>query len=1173
MDPERSGSLAQLTLVHSAPSVFASLSGVELDRTLEELTESQVASFKEHLTDFALERREISKLGNIDGQVMHLRGTRKAGEFRYATWTGVHNGMTYQLRIWGEQDQLSQQQMDGYLAELVPRFSILDPNRSTASSKPPPVIDSPLFGYRADFRDTEWYVWENLSEAFSYADFGVLLESANAAVAVVPFPFTAELDRRAAGEVLLGLLKLQSKPELQQWSHGKLAGFSFESQQKMNNTPATILGRIIVGPKAAYLVIAFVDGARKDLQAQSRAAMDLIEVYPAPTLSEADTLTGEQRTAQATLRNNAGLWYQQRQSHQRAAVWFRSTLALFPDSPTVLANLSYSLVHAGQYVEAVQALDRPLSELKGNSLLFGYRAYAHSRLGDSDVALADYREAFASGSPAKDLLQDYIDLLVSNGRASEALAVLDSQQNNSKLGATELLLMRARIAVASDDKGAAMTALEGLRSAAIADPDLAKAVVLIYQKFADAAVLIEFGKSALAGGGASRDLYLLVAGAQFDQGDHEQARQTLEDALTFAPGDKTTLQSLDALQEFIGQGGNTAVRTPVASVDIPRKYKRSTREPPPGADDVGAYYHYWIYALDYRQGESLRKTSYLKAQALNRTGLDRLKNFTFEFDPGFERIFVNELIVRNGKGKIVNEGNVNEYYVTNSTEYEGATSSKILTVPLRGMKVDYTVELVISREHVSPPTKMQFSDYTLAHRLPVSTSALMLSGDVQAVRAAATNVELVTDKRKQRIWAAGPLTGFREEPLFTMNVAEIPRVRLADAAPSWESVGRDYLEQIQEFLNPAAELKNLATEIVSGAETKTEKARRIARYAQEQLRYKAIEFGRRAQIPNAATKVLDDSFGDCKDHSVLVHNLLAHVGVETSLALVSASHPIDVTLPALDQFDHMIVYCDSCEEPGVFLDTTNKDRLQGAGVPLGLAGRNTLVLNVEKPQIIQIGPYDESRQLIRVQRQIEVDEKGMFSVEENITMVGILGDQMRSVFRSMDRSSWLNGIQTTIFNSTVGATLQSLDVDGLEIGEQLSISMRYDINSAMSFAGERMVGRLPAIWERWILDVSPVENRITPFEVEYPLTLETNITVRFPSEVRLESGPYDPENEAGKFLRWNSSITQAPTQFQQRYSLSRPAGRFKPAAYEGFVSASQRALGKLESTITTVIER
>ena len=69
------------------------------------------------------------------------------------------------------------------------------------------------------------------------------------------------------------------------------------------------------------------------------------------------------------------------------------------------------------------------------------------------------------------------------------------------------------------------------------------------------------------------------------------------------------------------------------------------------------------------------------------------------------------------------------------------------------------------------------------------------------------------------------------------------------------------------------------------------------------------------------------------------------------------------------------------------------------------------------------------------------------------------------------------------------------------------------------------------------------------------------------------TAPPANEEASGKFLRWNNSITQGGTELRQRYSLSRPAGRFEPNVYGEFVTASQQALGKLESTITTVIER
>ena len=103
----------------------------------------------------------------------------------------------------------------------------------------------------------------------------------------------------------------------------------------------------------------------------------------------------------------------------------------------------------------------------------------------------------------------------------------------------------------------------------------------------------------------------------------------------------------------------------------------------------------------------------------------------------------------------------------------------------------------------------------------------------------------------------------------------------------------------------------------------SKKSSSIAGILQDKLNYQAIEFGQRGIIPNSCATIIDNLYGDCKDHSVVAYQLGRALGLEVYLVLVNANRDFFPELPSLDQFDHMIV---AFEDEGKlrFLDGTNK---------------------------------------------------------------------------------------------------------------------------------------------------------------------------------------------------------------------------------------------------------
>src|SRR5262249_39611597 len=86
------------------------------------------------------------------------------------------------------------------------------------------------------------------------------------------------------------------------------------------------------------------------------------------------------------------------------------------------------------------------------------------------------------------------------------------------------------------------------------------------------------------------------------------------------------------------------------------------------------------------------------------------------------------------------------------------------------------------------------------------------------------------------------------------------------------------------------------------------------------IRYVAINLGVGAIVPHAASEVLTNLYGDCKDHVTLLQALLKAKGIDSTVAIIDAGDDFTVSKVAtLQQFNHVITYI---PDMNLYLDST-----------------------------------------------------------------------------------------------------------------------------------------------------------------------------------------------------------------------------------------------------------
>jgi len=172
-----------------------------------------------------------------------------------------------------------------------------------------------------------------------------------------------------------------------------------------------------------------------------------------------------------------------------------------------------------------------------------------------------------------------------------------------------------------------------------------------------------------------------------------------------------------------------------------------------------------------------------------------------------------------------------------------------------------------------------------------------------------------------------------------------------------------YSQLTRQVQNDVALLKPVATKLVAGESNDLEKIRKIFYWVQDNIRYVAFEDGIAGFKPEAAHKVYQNRFGDCKGMANLTKTLLTQAGFDARLCWIGTSLlPYGYETPSLAVNNHMIcaVFINGKH---YYLDPTEKFSAFGEYAER-IQGKQALIENGDKYIIDRIPVTDKDHNLI-----------------------------------------------------------------------------------------------------------------------------------------------------------------------------------------------------------------
>jgi len=226
-------------------------------------------------------------------------------------------------------------------------------------------------------------------------------------------------------------------------------------------------------------------------------------------------------------------------------------------------------------------------------------------------------------------------------------------------------------------------------------------------------------------------------------------------------------------------------------------------------------------------------------------------------------------------------------------------------------------------------------------------------------------------------------------------------------------------------------VRKKADELTRGAKTPLEKAHRLYDFVALNIRYVSLSFGVGRYQPHAASEVLANGYGDCKDKHTLLQSLLQAEGIESYPVLIDSSRKIDSDVPSPGQFDHVITAAKLGPEL-TWLDTTAEVTPFGL-LLYQLRNKEALLASNDANAGLHRTPADSPvKNRIALDMQGKFTEVGAFDSTIDLTAQGDSDWPIRAAFRRIPRADWPRILETFSASWGMAGDVSDIHLEGLE---------------------------------------------------------------------------------------------------------------------------------------------
>ena len=957
-------------------------------------------------------------------------------------------------------------------------------------------------GYTWSTTDTLWHTWTSVARQNEDPDLVLSNKKEDISLfvygAIVPSEEVGQQDMFKVLLSRLGLSLNEPSIEVQRVKVGDRYAQEFTLTRVINKFDFYYTGRYFYDNGRGILIATWTQGVNKKKYASvMKNALEGLKVGAKPEQASDEEARKKQNKFNAAVMSQVGILRLLEDQPFVALSYFERANKMDPEEPLYLINCGFVYQMKELYGPGISYFTSQIDLVRKNGKLL-------SILGEMYEALFDYGHARECAEAAlrytpnnPEYVINLSDALWGLGQRHQSLIVVQrlyDTQPSSRLG-----VYLAKTYMGLDQYAEAVDILYAIRGRFGMSKELGETLMdalMFLGRYEEARAISE---ETLAKAKNDYKIWTMHGKILFYSRNYRDAEKALTKALALKSDNEDAKSFLSATKAYLGKADNRTLQKPITPVEERTKNLKSRLSESAkkqGTDgDFPAVVHYNKQTLKAEKGANWVRTDEMLMEILDIRGAAIYREFTFDFLPGFDRIYLNALEVYDSNWNLKQKANLNGAYITYATEIGGQNESQTAHFPLSELEPGDFIYLQFSRTNIENKGMIPYTDFVSSKDVPVGQSSFRIYADT---------ARFVTEEygplEKKAI--KGGIEWKIENPVIIRKELYMPVYRdfgaglMLTGKQEWKNVGEDYQNLIKHQFKQAVSVREKARE-VRGSKANDNAVKAIVNFVRHDIRYRDVRFGGHSLIPQTAEVTLKKHQGDCKDMALLLKEMLESIGIKSYLTAIHLTEEGFAGLPTIQQFNHMILYIPAqgqvTERWVDATDKTGNDR----PVPLDMEGKVALVINDDSSHVVTTPILEDNQEhQIGIEHRLFIGNDGACEFRDSISLQGKFASVMRNRFFGRDMKEQEKLMEDFLASGIPDVSIGNIRIENLaEFNKPLALIVTYASKGYFGQGGSELKGRFPNVWERSLFKLPKVSKRHHPIRMPHETQFAYKLSV------------------------------------------------------------------------------
>lgn len=982
-------------------------------------------------------------------------------------------------------------------------FELKDIPQEQGPELSPEVIQSyqsDALGYTWQVKDNLWHNWNGIARQNEDPDLVLSNKDEDISLfvygAMVPSDEVSQTDMFKVLLTRLGVNPNEPSMEVRRVKVGDRYAQEFSLTHVVNKFDFYYQGRYFYDDGRGILIVTWTQGINKKKYAKVMDnAMEGLTVGAKPA-QDADAK--KQAKFNAAIMSQVGLLRLVENQPLVALSYFERANKMDPEEPIYLINCGFVYQLKELYGPGISHFTSQMELVRKNGKLL-------SILGEMYEALFDYGHARECAEGAlrytpnnPEYVINLSDALWGLGQRHQSLIVVQrlyDTQPSSRLG-----VYLAKTYMGLDQYAEAVDVLYGVRGRFGMSKELGETLMdalVFLGRYEEARAISE---ETLAKEKNDYKIWTMHGKILFYSRNYRDAEKALTKALALKPDNEDAKSFLSATKAFLGKADNRTLQKPITPVEERTANLKTLLRPEAkkaGTDgDFPAVIHYHKDMLKADKGANWTRSEEMLMEILDVRGAAIYREFTFDFLPGFDRIYLNALEVYDSNWNLKQKASLNGAYITYATEIGGGNESQTAHFPLQELAPGDFVYMQFSRTNIENKGMIPYTNFESSRDVPVGESVFRIYADKN---------RFVTEEygplEKKDI--NGGVEWKIDNPVVVRKELYMPVYRdfgaglMLTGKQEWSQVGEDYQNLIKHQFKQAVSVREKAFE-VRGSKLGDEAVKAIVKFVRHDIRYRDVRFGGHSLIPQTAEVTLKERRGDCKDMALLLKEMLEAIGVKSYLTAIHLTEEGFEQLPTIQQFNHMILYIPKQDKVSeMWVDATDKTG-NDRPVPLDMEGKVALIIDDDQSRVVTTPILEDNQEhQIAIEHSLFIADDGACEFRDSVSLQGKFASAIRNKFFSHDVKEQETLLEDFLASGIPDVSIGNIKIENLnDFNKPLIIVNSYASKGYFGQGGSELKGRFPNVWERSLFKFPKVSKRHHPIRMPHETLFSYKISVK-----------------------------------------------------------------------------